>query len=109
MLPNFPGDQNDEGINTFFHLFRDCFSSCTPPAHKTATTRLRCKGIQPQAIEGRCPNLTRENTTNQDMLDSLLSLVTKGAGRWMRQPPFGKPISRLTPVLDSQPNNELAF
>jgi hypothetical protein len=30
MLPNLPGDRNDEGIKTLFQLFGNCLGSCTP-------------------------------------------------------------------------------
>jgi hypothetical protein len=40
---------------------------------------LRRQGDQPQLLKNDCPNLPREDTGHQNMLDSLPDLITKRA------------------------------
>jgi len=68
--------------------------------------RLRRQGDQPQLLKNDCPNLPREDTGHQNMLDSLPDLITKSG---MRQATLCKTIGRPASVVENKPNEEFAF
>ena len=55
------------------------------------------------------PNFPREDTGHHNMLDSLPDLITKRARSGMRQAALCKRVGHLASVLQSKPNEELAF
>jgi hypothetical protein len=70
---------------------------------------LRRQGDQPQLLKNDCPNLPREDTGHQNMLDSLPDLITKRACSRMRQATLCKTVGCPASVVENKPNEEFAF
>jgi hypothetical protein len=55
------------------------------------------------------PNLTSVDTTDREVVNRLLSLITQRASLWMGQSSLGKAICGPQTVMENHPNKELTM
>ena len=66
MLPQLPGNQNDEWIQ-YLISFGAALIVLHHQLEKRESSSFRAKGKQAQHMKDSCPNLPFKNTSNQDM------------------------------------------
>ena len=80
MLPNFPSHNNDYRIQTLAQLFGRAPVGVPLPGREVPRRCICCNSSQDQTLQDQRPNLPSENTGEQNVIDCLLGLITKGAG-----------------------------
>jgi len=95
-------------LSSFFQILGHTSDSTIPPIREAPCIRLRSKSYQTPFLEDELPNLSCEDTRDQDMPDCLLFFITQGTRSGIWQPSFSQSIGCPTSILDCQPNKEFA-
>jgi hypothetical protein len=103
-----PSHNNNYRIQTLAQLFGRAPICAPPPGREVPRRCSRCNSCQDQTLQDQRPNLLSENTGEQNVIDCLLGLITKGAGVWVGRATLCKVIHHPTPVVNGQPDEKIA-
>jgi hypothetical protein len=98
MLPKPPSHKDYQRVKTFFLLFRYLAFGIAPPILENHVLRPRRQVLQPDFTQHLPPNVSREHTREQNMLDCFFALTAKEAFVMMIHTSSGQSVSRPAPV-----------
>jgi hypothetical protein len=98
MLPQPLGHKDYQRVKTFFLLFRNLTFGIAPPILKNHVLRPRRQVLQPHFTQQLPPNVSREHTREQNMMDCFFMLIAKEAFVMVIHTSPGQSVSRPAPV-----------